>query len=135
MHEPIDIVIPVIKKALRVPKGVSRLAFQLNYRGLHTKDIVWADPVRIELESYHQFQKYVELWRKSKKSQVHKLFKYIADELKYELFIRNPMREGNHCELLKVVILVPQSKIEEFTQIFYAAHLSQTKKSFITLAK
>lgn len=135
MDELIDIVIPVIKKRLQVPKGISRLAFQLNYRGLHTTNIAWDDPVRIELESYKQFQTYIEMWRNSKKSQVYRLFKFFADEVKYELFVLNNLVYGNKCDLFKIVMLLPQSKIEELTHIFYSAHQSDEKKQFLTLVQ
>jgi len=136
LEKEIDILIPVIKRKLRVPKGASRLIFQLNYRGLLTCDVKWGDPLRITLESQDQFLSYLASWRRSGKSQIHRLFRFLVEDVKYEMDVLNPLKHGNHCDLFKVIMLIPQSKIEEFTQIFYAAHLDDDeKKQFLTLAK
>ncbi len=135
LSQPINILIPVIKKSIRVPRGASRLVFQLNYRGLLTSRIEWGDPLRITLESQEQFLKYLEAWRRSGKSQIHRLFRFLVEDVKYEMDVLNPLTHGNHCDLFNVIMLIPQSKIEEFTQIFYAAHLDDEKKQFLTLVK
>ncbi len=135
LEQEIDILIPVIKRKIRVPKGASRLIFQLNFRGLLTCDVKWGDPIRITLESSTQFLSYLEAWRKSNKSLIHRLFRFLVEDVKYEMDVLNPLKHGNSCDLFKVIMLVPQSKIEEFTQIFYAAHLDDEKKQYLTLVK
>lgn len=132
MDKLIDIVIPVIKKHIKVPQGASRLIYQLNYRGLETSKIIWGDPLKITLSNYTQFRKYIEIWRNSKHKGVRKLYEYLSKELKYELKIIE--YNSKSTELFEIVMVVPQNKIEEFTQIFYGAHQHEDKQ-FLTLTK
>lgn len=132
MDKLIDIVIPVIKKHIRVPQGAARLIYQLNYRGLTTREVTWEEPLRIKLESFQLFHKYMESWRYSKKPGIKKLYNFMSNYLTYELIVPDPAKYG--CELFEVTMFIPQHKIDEFTQIFFAAHQSD-EKQFLTLVK
>lgn len=129
----VNITIPVTKRRMSVPKPISKLIFQLNYRGFLTDDIKWGEIVEVDLRSYKIFEKFVRTWRRGSTENIRKLFLFIKNELEFKVTPIDPLDDNEPTakdgskEMFKVVMLLPQSSIDKFRTLFYHAHIRKTK--------
>ena len=123
----VHLTIPIIKKEVVCPKPIQKLIFQMNYRGFYTGKITWGEPIEIEMESFDYFMKNIKLWRKSNKESIREMYKYLVHNIEFKTQLADPYVSGNRSDkdLLKVWLLLPQSEITKFTQLFYNAHIKK----------
>lgn len=120
----VNIVIPIIRKEITTPKPIQKLIFQLNYRGFYTKEIKYGDIIEIELESINNFMKYVELWRKTHNKNVRMLYYFLVENVEFRSKLKDPRIVGyGSDELLTISLLISKDKADQFTDLFYKAHI------------
>ncbi len=117
------ITIPITRRQVRCPTAVSKLIFQLNYKGLLTKDIVWGNPIEIKLESYDNFMRMVTLWRKAGKKEINQLYMFMYEKLEFKSRLSHPRRNRSDGDLLEISILISPNDVQEFTELFKKAHI------------
>lgn len=124
--------VPVLRHTIKVPKKISKLVYQLNIRGFRTSNIVWGDPIFIELNSYTDFIEKVKQSGKHEKREVRDFYKFLIEEIDFKLNIHKFQADIHDPVIISIVL--PHAKIEKFETLFYNGFIrreSNTNKETI----
>lgn len=117
------VTIPITRRQIKCPTAVSKLIFQLNYKGLLTKDVIWGTPIEIQLESYDNFMKMVSIWRKAGKKEINQLYMFMYEKLEFRSKLAHPRRNRSDGNLLEISLIISPGDVNEFTELFKKAHI------------
>jgi hypothetical protein len=117
------VTIPITRRQVRCPNAISKLIFQLNYKGVLTKDVVWGDPLEIKLESFDNFMKIVEIWRKSGRKEINQLYLFMVEKVEFKSKFVDPRRNRSDGNLLEISLIISPRDTDEFTELFKKAHI------------
>lgn len=117
----ITIKVPYIAEAIKTPRKISQLVYQLNMRGFNTSEIRWGDPIEIELKSHIQFINRLVDQRRCGKKEIYTFNNYLVDEIDFKLNV-HPFISGNY-EPVILTLLLKHSQISKFQKLFYNAFI------------
>lgn len=121
----VTLMIPIIRKEVISPKPIQKLIFQLNYRGFYTGEIKYGEKIEIELESYDNLMRFIRLWRTTPHRQVKELYQFLVENIEFKSTLKDPRASRSDGELLNVVLILPKNKAQQFTDLFYKAHIKK----------
>lgn len=118
--------VPVLRYTIRTPKKISKLVYQLNFRGFKTKDIRWGEPIEIDFDSFDVFIKHVRDARRCGKREIYDFYEYLIKKIDFKLKVHPFI--GNMHEPVIVTLLLPHSQIKKFETMFYNAFIRHTNE-------
>lgn len=126
----VPVYLPRDKVTIMVPKAISKLVFELNYKGLPTTRTEIDDHgvVLIQFAKYEPWRKVIRKWQLKETEPDAKMWQFLKDHVSIEMLLTDI--EDNQPAYLKEhpylpIIRFDQSVIEPFTQLFYAAKFKQ----------
>lgn len=124
-HRSVPVYLPRTKQTILVPKPISKLVFEMNYKGLATtRHDISGDEVMIELQKFEDWRRCLQKWQISATGADKSLWEFLKLNVAIEISLIDvdpaadlQTKTQPYVPILRFNI----GKIEEFETLFYAA--------------
>ncbi len=124
-YRNIPVYLPRTKTTILVPKVMSKLVFEFNYKGLTTtKTEIENDVAMIELKNFEEFRRCLQRWQLKENDATKALWEFLQQHVSIELCLQNLEDGATQQQLTQPYIpllRLQTSKVDQFCELFYHA--------------